>query len=245
MAKDFIAGFSAYFKAFGIISHYRLWGYVLIPALLSLLLAVVVFRFAWGISDDLGGWLISFYPFEWGRGWLVKIANVFSGLLIIALSVLFFKNMILAIASPFMSFLSENIEKKMLGQRAGTFTFPKMLSDFLRGIRIALRNIIRELFFTLLILLIGLIPPLGLIAPVALFAVQAYYAGFGNLDFTLERHFQVRESVRFVRHHKGLALGNGTAFLLLFFTGVGFLIALPLGTVAGTTEVLKRLPTKG
>ena len=189
MITGFIDGFTAYFKAFGIISRYRMWGYVLVPALLAIVLAIVIFRFAYGISDDLGGWIISFYPFEWGRSWLVKIANVFSGLLVVALSILFFKNLILAIASPFMSFLSENVEKKMIGQKEVPFSVSKMLNDFLRGITIALRNIIRELFFTLLILLIGLIPPLGLAAPIAIFLVQAYYAGFGNMDFTLERPF--------------------------------------------------------
>ncbi|GJM33762.1 MAG: hypothetical protein DHS20C18_27630 [Saprospiraceae bacterium] len=241
MIAGFIDGFTAYFKAFGIISRYRLWSYMVIPAVLAVVLAVLIFRFAWGISDDLGGWLISFYPFDWGRTWLVKVANVFSGLMIIAFSILFFKNLILAIASPFMSFLSENVEKQIKGLPEVPFSLSKMGSDFLRGITIAFRNIIRELFFTLIILLIGLIPPFGLLAPIAIFLVQAYYAGFGNLDFTLERHFRVGESVRFVRKNKGLALGNGTAFLLLFFTGIGFVFALPLGAVAGTTEVLKRL----
>ncbi len=117
-----------------------------------------------------------------------------------------------------------------------------IISDFVRGLRLAIRNIIRELFFTLIILLLGLIPILSPFVAIAIFVVQAYYAGFGNMDYTLERYYRVKGSVDFVRDHKGLAIGNGTVFLLLLLTGIGFLFALPLGTVAATTETLKRLP---
>lgn len=242
MIKDFIAGLTSYGKAFRDISKYRLWKYVLVPGIISLLLGIAIFSSAWAASDNIGGWLISFYPFEWGSAWIGKVANVFGGLLVGVTGLLLFKYIVMIIASPFMSFLSESIEKKMYGSNAQSPNLQMIISDLVRGLRLALRNIVRELLFTLLIILVGLIPIFSPFVAIAIFVVQAYYAGFGNMDYTLERYYRVKGSVQFVRQYKGLAIGNGTIFLLLLLTGIGFLIALPLGTVAATTETLKRLP---
>ena len=94
-------------------------------------------------------------------------------------------------------------------------------------------------------LLLGLIPLVGFLSPVFLFTTQAFYAGFGNLDYTLERHFSVVESSRFVRKYRFLAIGNGAVFMLLLMTGIGFLIAPPLATVAATFESVERLKNQG
>lgn len=242
MIKGFIDGSTSYVKAFQTITDLRLWNYILVPALVSIGLGVIIIGSAWGISDQLGDWIISIYPFDWGKATLGKIADVFGAIFVIAIGFILFKHLVMAVSAPFMSFLSEKIERHLQGrQDINGFSTTQMLEDLVRGIRIALRNIIRELFFTLVLFILGLIPIFSPFTAIGIFLVQAYYAGFGNIDFTLERHFKVRESVQFVRQNRGLALGNGTIFLLLFLTGIGFLIALPLGTVAATTETLKRL----
>jgi CysZ protein len=72
--------------------------------------------------------------------------------------------------------------------------------------------------------------------------VQAFYAGFGNMDYTLERHFSYKESIEFVKKRKGIAIGNGIVFMLiLLIPVVGILIVLPLSIVAATIETLKAL----
>ena len=159
MLTGFIDGFTSYLKAFNIISRYRLWAYVWVPALISLALGAAIFGTAWTISDDLGAWLVSFYPWELGRGVLASIANVFGGLFIGAIGLILFKHLVMAIASPFMSFLSEKVEIAMTGGLGGaSLTVPQMIKDLIRGLSIALRNIIRELFYTLLLFILGLIP---------------------------------------------------------------------------------------
>ena len=241
MIKDFTSGATAYGKAFSYISRFGLWGYVLVPGLISLLLGFAIFRSAWALSGDVGKWLVSWYPFSWGSETLGEVASVFGGIFVLAIGFIIFKHLVMIIASPFMSFLSEKIEKKIYGGTAKTPTFQMILSDLARGVQLALRNIFRELLFTLLLFLAGLIPIFSPFVPFLIFLVQAYYAGFANMDYTLERYYRVNNSVKFVRQNKGLALGNGTVFMLLLFTGIGFLIALPLGTVAATTETLKRI----
>lgn len=241
MFGSFLAGVGAYGRAVQLCFKYNLWVYFLVPALISLLLAAGVGYGIWQVSDDLGGWLSAFWPFEWGSSWVDKVAQVFGALAVGAFSFVIFRNLVLALAGPFMSLLSERVENKLRGQSPVPFKLSAFLGDMLRGIRIAIRLIVRELFFTSILFLLGLIPGLAFFTTPLIFVVQAYYAGAGNIDFALERHYRVRDSIRFVRAHRGLAIGNGTIYLLLLLSVVGFLVALPLATIAATVETVKRI----
>ena len=242
MLKGYVKGVTTYFNGLGIIARYNLWGYMLAPALIGLLLAYGIYKIAGGVSGNIGDWLVSFYPIEWGKAWIESIADFFGWIFVLAIGLIIFKQLVLAFSSPFMSFMSETIEKRLSNDyQTPPFSVSKMISDMIRGLRIALRNIVRELFYTLLLLLLGLIPLFTPFTTVAIFLVQAYYAGFGSIDYTLERRYTVRQSVAFVRKNRAFALGNGTVFMGLLLTGIGFLFALPLGTAAATEETLKRL----
>ena len=99
-----------------------------------------------------------------------------------------------------------------------------------------------ELLLTIPILLIGFIPIIGIASSVLLFLVQAYYAGFGNMDYTLERHFKYDESIKFVKQHRGLAVGNGIVFMLfLLIPVIGIILVLPLSVTAASTETVTLL----
>ena len=55
------------------------------------------------------------------------------------------------------------------------------------------------------------------------------------MDYTLERHFKYKESVAFIRQHRGLAIGNGIGFLLLLFIPViGVILVLPLSVTSAS-----------
>ena len=114
MIKGFLAGITAYGSAFKLISSLRLWSYFLIPALISLLLAAVIFGSAWYLGDDIGQSITHWYPWETGSRTVEKIGNVFGGLLVISLGLILYKNLVMALASPFMSKLSERIEKQLI-----------------------------------------------------------------------------------------------------------------------------------
>lgn len=242
MIRDFFIGLSAYSRALQLIRTLGLWSYFLIPALISIILAAILFGLAWNLGDNLGGFLISWYPWQTGAETVANVANVLGTVLIILLGLILYKNLVMAFASPFMSQMSERIERRISPTySAASFSSTRMASEIVRGLRIALRNITRELFFTVLLLIIGFIPFFSPFVAVAIFLVQSYYAGFGSMDYTMERHLKVRDSIRFVRSNRGLALGNGAVFILLLMTGIGFLFALPLSTAASTPEVVKRL----
>ncbi len=243
MFKDFFAGLGAYAKAFGMISKLGLWAYALAPMLLTLILMGIIGFSAYGLSDDLGNFLISWWSWDWGSEVINNLGSWLGGILIFILGILSLKYLVLIIAAPFMSLLSEKIEAKLTGRvSTQSFSAGKAVKDMIRGLRLALRNITREIFITLFLLILGLIPIFTWLSPILIFIVQAYYAGFGNADYTLERHFNLKQSIRFAKQHRGLMIGNGTPFMLLLMTGIGFLFAPVLSTVAATLESLKRLP---
>lgn len=242
MIKDLMKGALSYLKAFSIISENRLWGYFIAPFLICLVLASLILGSAWSMSDDIGSWLVAFYPFDWGRSVLEKIFSIFGGGAILILGFIIFKQLVIALSSPFMSPLSELVEKRLSGDaHSRPFELKRFIGDLIRGLRIALRNIIRELSLTLLLLILGLIPVLTPFTTILIFVVQAYYAGFGNFDFMMERHFNVSKSVRFIRRNRWLTIGNGIVFVGLLLTGIGFLFALPLGTVAAVYSGIDRV----
>jgi len=243
MISDFIKGASAYLKAFKVISEMRLWKYLLVPGLISLLLGGSLAGAAWGMSDNLGMWLQSWYPWDLGAGIIASVAGWIGLALMLIFGLVIYKHLVLVVVSPFMSPLSQKVEERLTGISTPNkgFQTGKAIKDIIRGLRVALRNITKELFFVSILFIIGLIPIFGWISSILIFLVQAYYAGFGNIDYTLERHYTVKGSNRFVKDNRWLAVGNGTVFLLILMTGIGFLFAPPLATVAATLETTKRL----
>ena len=88
------------------------------------------------------------------------------------------------------------------------------------------------------------IPVINIFSTILLFLVQAYYAGFGNMDYTLERHFKYRKSIQFIRKNRGIAIGNGLVFILfLIIPVIGVILVLPMSVTAAsikTVELLKK-----
>ena len=208
----------------------------------EILLAAAIISLAWGFSDDLGGIIDNLWKWDWGKQVVQKIAQIFGGILIVAFGAILFKQLLQVILAPIMSILSARVEEQVTGIKTGAqFSVKQIISDLIRGLRIALRNILRELIATVFLFLLGLIPVLTPFTTALIFLIQSYYAGFGNMDFTLERHFNYRESINFVQRNRSISLGNGIVFMALFLSVVGFLFALPLATVAATLQTLKRM----
>ena len=245
MFSKIVKGISAYAGTYGLISKLGLWKYFGIPILISIGTAVLIGISAYGLSDNIGAYISRIWIWDWGKETFTTISEIIGGITVIAIGLIVYKHIIMALSAPFMNPVSEKIERHLLGFDANetllhrNTTFKEQLW---RGIRINIRNLMKELLLTIPILLISFIPIIGFLSTVLLFLVQAYYAGFGNMDYTLERHFKYRESVDFVGKHKGIAIGNGIVFMLfLLIPVIGVILVLPLSVTAASTKTVEIL----
>jgi len=245
MIKNIFIGIKTYAGAFELISKLKLWKYFVIPILISVITAVFIGLSAYGFSDNIGQFISSIWVWEWGKETFTTISEIFSGLIIIVIGLVLYKHIIMALSAPFMSPVSEKIETHLLGEDSKLIHQHRNTSfqaQLWRGIRINVRNLFMELWLTVIILIISLIPVIGWFTSLLLFLIQAYYAGFGNMDYTLERHFKYKESVAFVRKNRGAAVGNGIVFMLfLLIPVIGVILVLPLSVTAASTETVKLL----
>ncbi len=241
--KDLIDGFTAYLKAFRIISELRLWKYFFVPAMISIFLGGLLIFSTWGVAATLGTWLISWYPFEVGISFLSTVSSWLGGAILLTFGLIIYKHLVIVAVSPFMSPMAQKIEEHLTGHYTKNegFNAAQSFRGFSRGLLVALRNIIRELFFIIPLFILSLIPILSVPCTILIFLIQGFYAGFGNMDYTLERHYNVGQSAAFAGKHRGLAIANGSVFLALLMTGIGFLFAPPLAAVAATVESVKRI----
>jgi CysZ protein len=241
MIREIRLSIAAYAEGMALVSSHKLWRYALPGAILSTVVGVAVvwlsLRYARAIGEAVEGLFGAMsLPF------LDTAVSVLFVLAALLTYVVLFKYIALVVSAPFMSLLSEKIEEKLYGRRAAPFSLAEAVRGMSRGLKLAVRNAALEIVFTLVLALLGLT---GILAPITIaltFAVQAYYAGFGNLDYTLERYLGVRESAEFVRRHRGMAMGNGGAYVLLLFVPiVGWFLAPVYATAAATLTVLRTL----
>lgn len=236
--RDFSEGFYDFWKSWDFLDKNHLRKYFLYPAIISIVLFIgYVVGLIFAIPPLTG------VIFDWvrldGDEWWEKVIRwtfrigVFVGLVFLFLQV--YKMVVMIILGPFLAGLAEKVLNLLRQNEKAKNSFRVELQYFFRGLWLNIRNLFLELVFTILMLLLSLIPFVGwIIGPVGLFLVQAYYIGFGYLDFSYEYAGKgVGESVRLTRKHKWYAMGNGAAYsMLLMIPVVGFLVAPTMGVTA-------------
>lgn len=245
MIKNIFKGIKAYSGTFKLISKLGLWKYFGIPIAISIVTATLILVSAYGLSDNIGSYISSFWTWDWGKNTFGFISEILSGLIIIVIGFMVYKHIVMALSAPFMSPVSEKIEAYLTGVENHQYRNTSFKEQLWRGIRINVRNLAMELLLTIPILILSFIPIINIFTTFILFLVQSFYAGFGNMDYTLERHFKYSESIDFVKQNKGIAIGNGIVFMLfLLIPVVGIILVLPLSVTAATTETVKLLADK-
>ncbi|WP_336093247.1 EI24 domain-containing protein [Leeuwenhoekiella sp. CH_XMU1409-2] len=244
MIKALLSGLFAYKEALPLIGKLKLWKYFAVPMLISFITALIIGFSAYGFSDNLGAFIAKLWVWEWGATTVRTLSDIAGALIIIALGLITYKHIIMAFSAPFMSPVSEKIEAHLYAgvhQHRDTSNAGQLV----RGIKINVRNLAWELLLSIPLLLLSLIPVVGILATASLFLIQAYYAGFGNMDYTLERHFRYRESINFVKAHRGFAIGNGIVFMLfLLIPVIGIILVLPISVTAASKTTLELLDQK-
>lgn len=242
MIKNITSGINAYFGALDLISKLKLWKYFLIPVIISVVTATIIALSAYGLSDNIGQFVARIWPWDFGKDTFTAISTFIGAIIIIAIGLILYKHIIMALSAPFMSPVSEKIEAYLTGQNTHYHRNTTFSQQLWRGIRINMRNLAKELLITIPILMLKFVPVVNIFSTALLFLVQAYYAGFGNMDYTLERHFTYRESIRFIRKRRGVAIGNGIVFILfLLIPVVGVILVLPMSVTAASLKTVHLL----
>ena len=242
MIKNILSGISAYAGAFRLISRLKLGKYFVIPIVISVLTATIIGFTAYGLSDTIGQFLAKIWIWDWGKETVTTIASFVSAIFVLVIGLIIYKHIILALSAPFMSAVSEKIEIHVNGSLKVNHRKTTFQQQLWRGIRINSRNLVKELLITIPILLLKFIPLVNIFSTILLFLLQAYYAGFGNMDYTLERHLNYEESINFVGKNKGVSIGNGIVFMVcLLIPAIGIIIVLPLSVTAASVKTVELL----
>jgi len=248
MLKEIIISFQAYYQTHRFIIKHRLWKWILIPGFIyALLFCAGIYLFV--ISSNSA---IEFMLQKSGVAeWMEKMQNSWLSFLLIFVQIILnlvlllfyfslFKYIFLIIGSPLFAYLSEKTESIIEGNDY-PFNFRQLMKDMVRGIRLALRNLLWQTVYTVSILLLSFIPVFNFFTPLLALLVECYYLGFSMLDYSCERNkLSTSQSIRFIGRHKGLAIGNGMVFYLMHFIPIlGWLLAPSYAVIAATISLHK------
>jgi len=214
--------------------------YAVLPFLLNVLLYVaalaVFFYFLWnwrigGVEWDfwgpVGGWLAG--AANW-MGWMVKLVVA---MLALTASFFTFTAVGMVVGSPLNDVLSEKVELCCTGQRDKLdmpFKFTAAIT--MLSLYDSLRNVLKQLFFTVLALPFLFVPLVGF---VPLFLVGGYFAGFGFLDSSMARNYLRPPQKKLMSDSRFWELiGFGIAMQALFAIPLVGMLLLPVGVTAGT-----------
>lgn len=248
MLKEIVTSIQAFGQAHRFIIKHRLWKWILIPGFLyAILFCLGIYFFYVSSNSAIEFMLQQTGVSEWmekmQNGWL-SFLLIFGQLILNLVLLLFyfslFKYIFLIIGSPLFAYLSEKTEA-IIENKEYPFNFRQLMKDVIRGIRIALRNMLWQTVYTVSILILSFIPVFGWITPLLALLVECYYLGFSMLDYSCERNrLSTSQSIAFIGRHKGLALGNGIVFYLMHFIPVlGWLLAPSYAVIAATISLFK------
>lgn len=244
-------GLSAYGKAFRFIFKNKLAWTLIVPFILSILIFALVQSYINELSEYLKSisenWTFVQASDFWG-GIFKSLISFITEIIFLIAYAYFGGYIVLMIMSPFLSYISEKTEQILSGKEY-KFKFKQLITDTIRGILLALRNLFLETIIIIIAFFLSFIPLVGLLATAFMFLISAYFYGFSFIDYINERRgLSVKESVKMVRTYKWIAIANGSIFALpLIIPLIGSQISIFVSifsVVAATIAILEAQKNK-
>jgi CysZ protein len=243
LLKEIVIAVQSYFKAHEFIIRHKLWKWIIIPGLIYAIFFMVSMYF---FGKSATGVIEYITEVTGVRNWLQKLQNSWLGFFFTITGIIFwiilmffyfslFKYLWLILGSPIFSWLSEKTAA-IIEEREFPFSWPQILKDMARGIRLALRNALWQTVYTLSILILSFVPLVGWATPILALFIECYFYGFSMLDYNCERQqMSASKSIEYIGKHKGLAIGNGLVFYLMHTIPiVGWVFAPSYAVIAAT-----------
>ena len=236
----FLAG-KSYGTAIRWIDKYKLWTLLILPAILSLIIAVIVGAMAWLTSKDVLAFIISKYSFssfdEKTRSVLEFTLSILVQLVMLFFYLKLFRYLILILLSPVFVNISNVLQAAVHHDKHKIDIWSYCYCSF-RGIKIAVRNFIYELLLTAALFFISLlifwILPL---IPILILVIESYFFGMTLMDYKFNQNdIGQREGISITRQHSGMAITNGLVFNLVILIPIIGVIVGPVWAFIASWE---------
>jgi CysZ protein len=236
--RDFFSGVGFFFQGLGWVARNgRWWLFGLIPALIAFAVYVAVLVFLGTNATSLAETLTPFAD-SWGwRDTFRALVGVALFLAALALAVLTFTALTLAIGEPFYEKLSAAVDPLPGAEEQPWWrTLP-------RSIRDSLVTLGWVLLFTIPLFFLGFVPVIGqTVVPVLGAIVSGFFLTVELTTIALERRGMGRkERFALLRGNRAGALGFGVVVFLLFLVPFVAVVAMPAAVAGAALYVRNRL----
>jgi CysZ protein len=239
---NFTAGLNDYLRAQRLLFREGLWPLFLVPGILSLLYLPLSAVLASFFLKDFTSYVHENWVPDFLQSPLTEmILTCFLFLMSLYLGFLLFRNVIMILYSPILSFLSEATELTAAGltreEDAPEFSISGAVKSALRGTTMSFLSLIFSLIGLITAFSLAMIPVIGaVLAAILMLLLTVYLAGVGFYDPPLERRQAgIGASLTFCWRNRGRVSGIGFGFtLLLMIPVVGWVLAPSYGVIAGT-----------
>ncbi len=220
----------SYAEALRFIDQHKLWKLLIIPGLCSLIIAGFVSWFAFKTSASVTEFVVVKFnidsSYSYMNSFLEFIALAFIRLVILFTYIKLYRYLLLIIMAPEFAYIISIVQTKTTDAKH-EFKIRRFINDIWRSVRLAIRNFLIEILFTVLIIFFGIIVSwLIPIIPILLLLFEGYFFGYSLADFRNEyMNLDAHESKELINDHKGVVIGNGIVFnisLLIPIVGVLF-----------------------
>jgi CysZ protein len=221
--------------------HPRLWGWVIAPAILTLLIMIGLIVGVTQLVDPAVAWLTGWLPgflqgLATARVWLIVIVGLGAGALMIFVAI------VGIVAGPFNEMLSEAVEARLTGKPGPKFSFGAFARSFAVGLVHGIRRVVIAVFSFLLLFALGFVPVIGTIAALVLgFYFTSRSAAYDCYDAVLaRRELSYDGKLAYLANHRSRTLGLGAGVTgLLFVPGIN-LVALGIGAAGATIAMAQK-----
>lgn len=240
-------GFGDLSRGFGFANaHPRLWGWVMAPAAVTVVLLGAIIYVVMRIADSLVTRVTSWLPdaiASWG-GWVIWAVVLVA---LIAGGVLVFVSVAGVVAGPFNEMLSEAVEERVTGKPAPAFSFGAFVTAFVRGVGHGVKRIVVAIVGALMLFALNFIPVIGTIAAMLLgWYFSARGAAYDCYDAVLARRdLSYDAKLRYLAERRNRTLGLGAGVAALLVVPIANVVALGIGAIGATLAVLDEKGASG
>lgn len=243
LGEQLFLAYKSYGQAFRTLDKKRLWSILILPSILSLLIAVGVGALAWTTSDDIllyvnGKFLVRKFDSAVGNLFHIIATLAIRGLTFFIYLKLF-RYLILILLSPIFVNIS-NIFHRLASNEEHKMNIWSYCFCSFRGIKFASRNfgleILATVLLTLLAILVFWIFPL---IPILIFIAESYFFSMVLMDYAFEmRGLSMQESISKSRNMPGIPIINGLIFnLILLIPIIGVIVGPVIAFIAAQESV--------